>query len=254
MASLTSSRRALFTGKILFFSLVLISLHGFSNNAYADEVRANSIYSRALLSDFFRIAIGAEYSVSNTGKVNGTISKWTTGINFFILGHRSKSEINSIRKYLQFLSKITGLSIQETDVHNDASLKYIILNQQNRLRLMVRTKNIRRKKLFNQFLENDDLPCIFLVRTGDEGDIEEANIYIKKELSTRWFSRCVWEETPQILGLFNDNDEIEDSIFNDDQKYEKMTEKDKSLLSLLYDKRIRSAMTREDVLEALNVK
>ncbi len=54
---------------------------------------------------------------------------------------------------------------------------------------------------------------------------------------------CIIEELTQAMGLFNDSDKIEPSIFNDSSTNMMLTNHDRILLRLLYDKRLHPGMT-----------
>jgi hypothetical protein len=49
----------------------------------------------------------------------------------------------------------------------------------------------------------------------------------------------------QAIGLPNDSDSADPSIFNDDDLYRDLTWQDELFLRVLYDPRVRSGMTRE---------
>lgn len=60
---------------------------------------------------------------------------------------------------------------------------------------------------------------------------------------------CVVEELAQIMGLPNDSSEVKPSIFSDTSLYRELTEHDKLLLRILYDKKIKANMPREEALD-----
>jgi hypothetical protein len=58
---------------------------------------------------------------------------------------------------------------------------------------------------------------------------------------------CIEEELAQAMGLPNDCDEAEHSIFNDDQEYALLTRRDEILLGMLYHPSLASGMTAAEV-------
>lgn len=56
---------------------------------------------------------------------------------------------------------------------------------------------------------------------------------------------CIHEELAQGLGLANDSPEARPSIFNDDDEFALLTNHDELLLSMLYDKRLKSGLSQE---------
>ncbi len=59
---------------------------------------------------------------------------------------------------------------------------------------------------------------------------------------------CIVEEMTQAMGLINDADEVQPSIFNDRSLYEELTEHDRHLLRVLYDPRLKPGMTGEEAM------
>lgn len=58
---------------------------------------------------------------------------------------------------------------------------------------------------------------------------------------------CLHEELAQGLGLSNDCEDVWPSIFNDDQEFALLTRRDEKLLGMLYDRRLASGMTADQV-------
>jgi hypothetical protein len=59
---------------------------------------------------------------------------------------------------------------------------------------------------------------------------------------------CIVEEMTQAMGLINDADEVQPSIFNDRSLYEELTEHDRHLLRVLYDPGLKAGMPRAEAL------
>ncbi len=59
---------------------------------------------------------------------------------------------------------------------------------------------------------------------------------------------CVVEEITQILGLANDSDRVNPSIFNDKSRHFELTEHDRWMLRMFYDPRITPGMSRQDAM------
>jgi hypothetical protein len=57
---------------------------------------------------------------------------------------------------------------------------------------------------------------------------------------------CIEEELAQAMGLPNDCDEANPSIFNDDQEYALLTRSDEVLLKMLYSPTLASGMTADE--------
>ena len=59
---------------------------------------------------------------------------------------------------------------------------------------------------------------------------------------------CVVEELTQVLGLPNDSNAVQPSIFNDQSRFFELTEHDRLLVRILYDNRITPGMPRREAL------
>ena len=73
-----------------------------------------------------------------------------------------------------------------------------------------------------------------------------AVILIPTDLGRFVVRSCIIEELTQAMGLFNDSDDIEPSIFNDSSPSMALTDHDRILLQLLYDERLRPGMSWEE--------
>jgi hypothetical protein len=70
---------------------------------------------------------------------------------------------------------------------------------------------------------------------------------VRAEHSDLMRTACIEEELAQAMGLPNDCDEAEHSIFNDDQEYALLTQRDEILLGMLYHPSLASGMTAAEV-------
>jgi hypothetical protein len=70
---------------------------------------------------------------------------------------------------------------------------------------------------------------------------------VRAEHSDLMRASCIEEELAQAMGLPNDCDEANPSIFNDNQEYALLTRRDEILLKMLYSPRLVSGMTAAEV-------
>lgn len=97
-------------------------------------------------------------------------------------------------------------------------------------------------------------PCAGQVFLGDgsgdtlAGEILFAVIMIRAELPERLLRACVEEEFAQLMGLFDDDESLRPSIFNDDQEFALLTGLDRQLLRILYDRRLAVGMGPEEAM------
>lgn len=82
-----------------------------------------------------------------------------------------------------------------------------------------------------------------LFKKGDE--IRSAVVLFPSHYDERTLRACIVEELTQILGLPNDSDQVQQSIFVDKGKYNELTPQDRLLLRILYDPNIKIGMPRQ---------
>jgi len=109
--------------------------------------------------------------------------------------------------------------------------------------------------LFNVFLNGTTNYGFFWALWHDDNYvIYDANILVSSAGVTQdERSHLIREELTQSLGLMNDSNKYEDSIFY--QKWTDVTQYsdiDKAVIQLLYLKKIKTGMTREQTINALN--
>ncbi|WP_170317555.1 DUF2927 domain-containing protein [Paroceanicella profunda] len=88
--------------------------------------------------------------------------------------------------------------------------------------------------------------CYFIPVEDDEDRIERALVLIPTETRDALRHACIQEEITQVMGLYNDADDVRPSMFNDDQEFALLTRHDELLLRMLYDPALKTGMTAED--------
>ena len=94
-----------------------------------------------------------------------------------------------------------------------------------------------------QFMLKDS-QCFARIQTDRRARIVRALVAIPRYTDAERVRACIVEEMTQSMGLTNDADEVQPSIFNDRSRYTELTEHDRHLLRMLYDDRLRSGMHR----------
>lgn len=88
--------------------------------------------------------------------------------------------------------------------------------------------------------------CLVRVYPSSLGIIRSTAVIVSDE-GESLFRRCMVEEILQGLGPMNDNAALYASVFNDTSRHDRFMPFDRALVSMLYDKRIRPGMTRNQV-------
>ena len=91
--------------------------------------------------------------------------------------------------------------------------------------------------------------CYFLVwADGTTGKIKNATIVVNSERLLIRINHCLLEEMTQALGLPNDSNRIEKSIFSDRSRRTELTRTDLIVLKTLYDSRMKAGLIREEAM------
>lgn len=75
-----------------------------------------------------------------------------------------------------------------------------------------------------------------------------AEIYIATDQPERHIRRCITQELSQAMGLLADTDGRRDTAFSSGIGTEYLTEADLALFAILYDRRLRAGMSREEAM------
>ncbi|HJS30975.1 MAG TPA: DUF2927 domain-containing protein [Alphaproteobacteria bacterium] len=227
-------------------ALLLISAaiaHG-ASLARADDARD--------LRDFATLALGREHEQTRAGR----IIKWAKPVRVGVLGERRGDVLPLVRLHVQHLRTITGHDIRTVD-DGEIDIAVIVVTRLDRANVAAHAAIFRRlfrdEAAYEEYLgrieRREFRPiCLSTLRTrGPSSEIGMAVSFIPLDRGHDVVYQCVVEELAQLLGLPNDSDEIEPSIFNDRSAHIDLTDRDVLFLRVLYDPRIRPGMGYEDV-------
>lgn len=82
----------------------------------------------------------------------------------------------------------------------------------------------------------------------DYGALSFGLVMVRADLPEALFDSCVEEELTQMMGLFNDDDDVRPSLFNDINEFALMTDHDEYLLRALYDERLKPGMSPDQAM------
>lgn len=209
-----------------------------------------------IVRNFNIIAFGNEYTLKRYERVR----KWRAPIVARLDGDAPAYFEDSVRQHLADLAKTTG---------HPAALVYSA-----RIAREKRVPKGLNPKSFNMFLlfyPMDELAAVVrrqlkstmdqelgllragkatcmarLFKKGDE--IRSAVVLFPAHHSPAYLRACVVEELTQVMGLPNDSDNVNPSIFNDKSRHFELTGHDRLLLRILYDKRMAIGTPRRDAL------
>ncbi len=221
---------------------------------------ADPLPSQKDLARFFEsVVFGAEYS--EITRESTVVKKWTSPIRASISamtgemviksngGNELKlnsvrpkdAHINAIQRHLKTLMKLTGVKTEDAKKVGEKANYFIKFVPRLAMHLPSLVKgappNLLRK------LAGPGV-CYFLTAADNAGQITWATIVVNNEMSDRANNSCLLEEMTQTLGLPNDSDIVQPSIFNNRSVLDKFTRNDLIVVATLYDDRIKVGMRR----------
>lgn len=208
-----------------------------------------------LARNFIEIALHSEYEEGGLTetRVASTLSRWETPVRFAMAGSElTIGDKLELRNFTARMQRLTALDFTEVDDFADANFFVFLLNDEERdgyLELFEEKLGEKRAAFQRQWAENRRYPCVGQYYSDDESSdkITFAIVLIKAELGSLFRKSCIHEEVAQTLGLPNDSDDVRPSLFNDDEEFALLTHHDEFLLRILYDGRLRTGMTAEEV-------
>lgn len=235
-----------YTAVLVLLVVILWGLPG-----HAEEPLTNS----KILRDFDIIAFGNEY----THKRYKNVRKWKKPIRIGIQGSKYPVYFeNFVRDHIRDLWELTGHPIElyySLNKQKAGTLaKDFSPNKANFLLFYLPAKDIY--KAVGKYFGNDPKQVQFMVDNSTcfakfftkNNEITAAIAVFPDHRPKDHMRACVVEELTQVLGLANDSDSVNPSIFNDHSPYFELTDHDKWMLRMFYDPRITVGMAREEAI------
>lgn len=197
-----------------------------------------------LLRDFETIAFGVEYEQETDGRLH----KWPGPIRFYLDIRAGEPELyrRLTAEHLTLLRELTGLDIGLVDDPATADIVMIF----DRADTLVATAVHYAPSLANSKTLLRHALCFGRFSRNQAGEIISGVIGIPSDRapSEGKLPHCIVEETTQMLGLPNDSDLVNPSIFNDKSVIDYLTEHDRVLVRLLYDPRLPAGMAHDEAM------
>lgn len=208
----------------LMFLLIGCSFQSETNNFTQEEI------------DYFtEIVLGAEF-----GDEIPVIKKWTNDIRIKIIGKPTEADMQTINSIISDLNYLIGeIKIKLVDKKENLTITFSPENQ---------------FKVIDQNYVPTNYGFFWALWHDDNFVIYNASILVSSAgITQQARSHLIREELTQSLGLMNDSNKYNNSIFY--QEWTDVTEFskiDKSVIKLLYLKNIKPGMSKEQVLGVLN--
>ena len=208
--------------------------------ALAPPASAATARSNAeILRNFDLIAFNTE-----DGRHTPHVLKWQGPVRLYLHGQDRDGRFQAeVEAFLVELGRLTGLEMGFVADEADANVNLYYMSKAE----LVRTwsawvddpQDIRDIVYANE--------C-FAFPSARRFEIRAALMAIPTYRSKARRRACIVEEITQVLGLFNDDDRVVGSVFNDSTPVDELTDHDRLLVRLLYDPRLVPGMPRAQAL------
>ncbi|MFC0280863.1 DUF2927 domain-containing protein [Falsigemmobacter intermedius] len=215
---------------------------------------------RQIAENFTRIALYDEYAPGGgtlvARETPSKLRRWQAPVRIGLRFGDSVGEAQrnhdraAVTAYAQRLSKVTGHPVRLSDQNPNFWL-YVVSEDERP------AMGPDWAKLFpgldpSELRAATEMPlstfCLVMaISQGGSPVYTNALAVVRAELPDLMRLACFHEELAQGLGLANDYARARPSIFNDDEEFATLTPLDETLLSLLYDKRLRPGMREAEV-------
>ena len=216
--------------------------------------------SQKELTRFFeKVVFGAEYD--GLTRESAVIKKWVSPIRVSVSamsgslvtkpdgGRELKlakirpkdAHVSSIRKHLSTLVKLTGVKTEDAKKAGKSPNYFIKFVPRLAMHIPSLVKNAPPRLL--RKLAGPGV-CYFLTAADASGRITWATVIVNIEMTDQLIDSCLLEEMTQTLGLPNDSDIVQPSIFNNRSILSNLTRNDLIVVGTLYDDRLRVGMER----------
>lgn len=207
-----------------------------------------------LLRDFDRIALGREYGS------RGGLMRWESPVTIEIAFGASVPEArragvrSHVAAYVRRLSVRSGHPVRLGGAAPNFTVFVVSEGERRGLAPHIAARAPGMSDRTRGMLVNMGPDTLCMVAAVPHADRTQgyatAVAVIRAELPDRLTAACIEEEIAQGLGLPNDGREGTPSLFNDGKAWARLTPCDEQLLALLYDRRLRSGMSRSEALAA----
>jgi len=195
-----------------------------------------------LAAKFRALALRPEYGPDGSAFNRGTIVKWDGPITIFITAARGVDPAAYqpfLDRQIARLARLSGLSMRFARRPEDANFTIALVRRaatrKAALDIFGHTAGARHMARIGR--------CMAVVYPNERGIIRRARVFLSIDLPAIQLMSCIIEETTQALGLLNDSDLLQPTIFSDATVLPRLPWHDALMVAALYDPRLRPGMT-----------
>jgi hypothetical protein len=249
---MNASRRHRTSLRILAIALAALAIDGaVRTDAAAAEIAAiasrrsaekKNFTDSEIVEGFFKTAFGAEYHLA--GRVD-RIRKYDGPVRVFADGAARPDRRIQLAKVVADI----GQRIQHLDIAMapNAESANVVVN-------LVRDRDLSRtiasfygQERAREIRASLDPQCLSGFRKNEQFEIEHSDVILTVDSGDFVFLDCAYEELLQALGPINDTSSVPWTMFNDEVSMGFFDVYDQYILNLLYDPRIKTGMTVQEV-------
>jgi hypothetical protein len=228
----------------LIFASAAPPAHSAENPAIAARQRAEkkTFTDSEIVEGFFKTAFGAEFHLA--GRVD-RIRRYATPVRVFATGANRPDRKAQLAKVVADIGRrIQHLDIAMANSIDDATIVVTLVRDRDLIPTVQRFYGEQRAREIKSSL---DPQCLSGFRKNERSEIEHSDVILTADKGDFTFLDCAYEELLQSLGPINDTNSVPWTMFNDQVSMGFFDIYDQYLLNILYDPRIKPAMSVEEV-------
>jgi hypothetical protein len=196
-----------------------------------------------IIRGFNLTVFGAEFAPF--GIQSNYVRKFNGPVRIKIHNLSTKDRTNSVRGFIKYLNRsVSGLSVATTNNAALANFNVYVVDRADYVK-------IARQKVYRRPTAQVPGKCIVRSVFSLAGIIIRSDAVIVSDGGEALFKRCMAEEILQGLGPLNEHPTLSESMFNDGSKHTRFTRFDRTIMNMLYDRRIKNGATIEAVQSVL---
>ena len=203
-----------------------------------------SVDQKIIKRDFLRVVMSAEYG--GNSKLGRSVKKYNSNVSFAIINHAKQDRRRPIRNFVRSLStKIAGLKASVVSSQKQANFRIHVVDKDQ-------YADVIRNDIYGDPNVRVRGQCfVQVVAYNNDSSIRSTDAVIRSDGGEYLFQRCMVEEILQGLGPLADKGNKNFSIFNKASQHSSFTAHDQVLMNILYDPRIKSGMSKSQVVKIL---
>jgi hypothetical protein len=195
-----------------------------------------------IIDGFLKTAFGAEYHLA--GRVD-RIRKYDVPVRVFADGAGLPRRKTQLAKVVADIARrVQYLDIAMAETSDSANVVVNLVRDRDLSRTIARFYGSERAREIRSSL---DPQCLSGFRKNDQFEIEHSDVILTFDSGDFTFLDCAYEELLQSLGPINDTSSVPWTMFNDNVSMGFFDVYDQYILNILYDPRIKTGMTVEEV-------